>query len=176
MQRREFIAGLGGAATCTRVARAQPASPGRARGPLVWLDMGQKELDEAYDQRVYAPNMQQVIARCEHVGDLMRERIGEPKRLAYGPSAIEGLDLYATKAANAPVNVYVHGEAWRAGSAKGSAHHAEMLVNAGAHVAVLDFNNVLETTGPARARRRSQSCKVVMGAGGPSTTSDLADG
>jgi len=31
--------------------------------------------------------------------------------------------------------------------AKGNAHQAEMLVNAGAHHAVLDFNNVIETGG-----------------------------
>ena len=93
------------------------ATAERTKGPLVWLDMDQKALDDAYDQAVYAPNMLQVIARCEHVGDLVRERIGEPKRLAYGPSAIEGLDLYATKTANAPVNIYVHGGAWRVRSA-----------------------------------------------------------
>jgi arylformamidase len=147
MRRREFIAGLASAAAMPLVARAQPASAERVKGPLVWLDMDQKALDDAYDQQVYAPNMLQVIARCEHVGDLFRERVGAPKRLSYGPSAIEGLDLYATKATNAPVNVYVHGGAWRMGDAKGNAHHAEMLVNAGAHAAVLDFNNVLETGG-----------------------------
>ena len=35
---------------------AQQASTARAKGPLVWLDMDQKELDDAYDQSVYAPN------------------------------------------------------------------------------------------------------------------------
>ena len=101
MRRREFIAGLASTAAMPLSARAQPASSERVKGPLVWLDMDQKALDDAYDQAVYAPNMAQVIARCEHVGDLVRERLGEPKRLAYGPSAIEGLDLYATKATNA---------------------------------------------------------------------------
>ena len=37
-------------------ALAEPAAAARVRGPLVWLDMDQKELDDAYDQSVYAPN------------------------------------------------------------------------------------------------------------------------
>jgi len=43
---------------------AQPTPAVRAKGPPVWLDMDQKELDDAYDQFVYAPNARQVIARC----------------------------------------------------------------------------------------------------------------
>ena len=35
----------------------------RAKGPLVWLDMDQQELDDAYDQAVYAPNRDQVHHR-----------------------------------------------------------------------------------------------------------------
>ena len=31
------------------------AESARVKGPLVWLDMDQKELDDAYDQAVYAP-------------------------------------------------------------------------------------------------------------------------
>ena len=128
-------------------ALAQPAAAARVRGPLVWLDMDQKELDDAYDQSVYAPNMQQVRMRIQRNSELVRERLGIPKRLAYGPTSIETLDLYATKAVGAPVNVFVHGGAWRAGVAKDNAGQAEMLVNAGAHLAVLDFNNVIETGG-----------------------------
>jgi arylformamidase len=150
--RRTFLHLAMGAAASTAMpasdlALAQPAPAARARGPLVWLDMDQKELDDAYDQRVYAPNMQQVITRCQRNSELVRERLGAPKRLAYGPTAIEALDLYPTKAANAPINIFVHGGAWRVGLAKGNAHHAEMLVNAGAHLVVLDFNNVIETGG-----------------------------
>ena len=32
------------------------AQAARAQGPLVWLDMDQKALDDAYDQLVYAPS------------------------------------------------------------------------------------------------------------------------
>ncbi|MGI8894366.1 MAG: alpha/beta hydrolase [Casimicrobiaceae bacterium] len=133
--------------TASGRASAQPAPAARVKGPLIWLDMDQKELDDAYDQSVYAPNMQQVLRRGARNSELVRERLGAPKRLTYGPTPIEGLDLYPAKAANAPINVFVHGGAWRVGLAKDNAHHAEMLVNAGAHLVVLDFNNVVETGG-----------------------------
>ena len=38
----------------------------RQKGPRVWLDMDQKELDDAYDQAVYAPNSEQVALRRRH--------------------------------------------------------------------------------------------------------------
>jgi arylformamidase len=151
LPRRQFLHLAAGAAastamTASDLALSQPLAQ-RAKGPLVWLDMDQKELDDAYDQRVYAPNAQQVIDRCGRLSELVRERLGAPKRLAYGPTAIEALDLYPTKSANAPINIFVHGGGWRSGMAKGNAHQVEMLVNAGAHHAVLDFNNVIETGG-----------------------------
>src|SRR5215831_2068259 len=142
MTRRMLVAGaavLGSAAS----ASAQP----REKGPLVWLDLDQKALDDAYDQAVYAPNRDIVLKRCVRNSELARERLGAPKRLAYGPTEIEALDVFTAKAPNAPVNVFVHGGAWRVGRAKDYAYAAETFVNAGAHLVVLDFNNVLETGG-----------------------------
>src|SRR5262249_60295690 len=60
---------------------------------------------------------------------------------------MEALDVFTAKVPNAPVSVFVHGGAWRAGLAINYAYAAEMFVNAGAHHVVLDFNNVLETGG-----------------------------
>jgi arylformamidase len=116
-------------------------------GPKVFLDYDQKALDDAYDQAVYAANRDQVIARFASASRNARQRIGEPQRFAYGKSAIEGLDFYRTRATDAPVNVFIHGGAWRAGLARDYAFPAEMLLAAGSHFAVLDFNNVLETRG-----------------------------
>src|SRR5439155_835340 len=79
--------------------------------------------------------------------ELARERLGAPKRFAYGPTAIEALDVFTTRVPNAPVSVFVHGGAWRTGLALNYAYAAEMFVNAGAHHVVLDFNNVVETGG-----------------------------
>jgi arylformamidase len=56
------------------------------KGPLVWLDMDQKELDDAYDQLVYAPNRDQLTKRRIANSAAARARIGEPLRFAYGPT------------------------------------------------------------------------------------------
>ena len=130
-------------------AQAQTAAPKEAapKGPAVWLGMDQKELDDAYDQAKYAPNVRQIVARYRTNSDLTRARLGAPKRLSYGATPIEALDLFATKKPNAPINVFLHGGAWRAELAQYYAFPAEMFVNAGAHYIAVDFSNVTETDG-----------------------------
>ena len=117
------------------------------KGPLVWLDMDQKALDDAYDQMVYAPNRDQVHKRNVFNSDRVRARLGEPKRIAYGSKPIEQFDLFATSKPNAPINVFIHGGAWRARSAKDYAFLAEMFVRAGSHFIALDFDGVEGTGG-----------------------------
>jgi arylformamidase len=116
-------------------------------GPRVFLDYDQKALDDAYDQAVYAPNRDQVLARFASASAIARKHLGEPQRFAYGPSEIEKLDVFSCGKASAPVNVFIHGGAWRQGLAKNYAFPAELFVRAGAHFVVLDFINVLEAGG-----------------------------
>ena len=125
----------------------QAANVLRAKGPLVWLDMDQKALDDAYDQLVYAPNRDQVHKRNIFNSDRVRARLGEPKRIAYGPKPIESLDLFPTSKPNAPINVFIHGGAWRQRSVKDYAFLAEMFVRAGSHWIGLDFDGVEGTNG-----------------------------
>ena len=113
----------------------------------VWLDLDQAELDAAYDQTVWAANREQVVRRFAAQSDAARARLGAPRRFAYGPAPIEGLDLYATPRADAPINVLIHGGAWRAGLAKNYAFAAEMFVRAGAHFIVPDFAAVQDVGG-----------------------------
>jgi arylformamidase len=113
----------------------------------LFLDYDQEALDRAYDQAAYAPNRDQVLARLASTSELVRRRIGAPQRFSYGGKPIEGIDVYRAQQPEAPVNVFVHGGAWRAGLARDYAFAAEMMVNAGAHFAALDFDNVLETDG-----------------------------
>src|SRR5438132_1601180 len=111
----------------------------------VFLDYDQKALDDAYDQAVYAKNRDQILARFASASRLARERLGEPAQFAYGSAEIEKLYVYKTPSKEAPVNVFIHGGAWRAGLARDYAFPAEMFLRAGAHFAMVEFNNVLET-------------------------------
>ena len=151
--RRTFL-GASAAAAVTAIAgsaRAQQPAPAqqatRVKGPRVWLDMDQAELDAAYDQSVYAPNLQQIVKRYATNSEDVRARLGAPQRYAYGPTPIEGLDVYVTKRPNAPINIFIHGGAWRGGLAKDFGYAAELFVHAGAHYVVPDFINVMEAGG-----------------------------
>jgi len=124
-----------------------PAQAPRIKGPAVWLDMDQVELDAAYDQIQYAPNLPQITTRYASNSEAVRSRVGVPRRYSYGPTAIEALDVYATKRANAPINIFLHGGAWRGGLAKDFGYAAELFVHAGAHFVVPDFINVIEAGG-----------------------------
>jgi arylformamidase len=109
--------------------------------------MDQTELDAAYDQSVYAPNLQQVVGRYATNSEAVRARLGSPRRYQYGPAPIEGLDVYATKRPHAPINVFIHGGAWRTSVAKDNAFPAELFVMAGAHYVVPDFAWVQDVGG-----------------------------
>ena len=119
----------------------------KLKGSLVWLEMDQKELDDAYDQTVYAPNQPLVAARRKVASESVIKRFGPPERVAYGSGEFEKLDIYKAKQTNAPVNVYIHGGAWRNGTAKDFAFLAETFVNAGAHSVIVDFIQVQDAGG-----------------------------
>jgi arylformamidase len=146
--RRRVLAGIAAGTVAAGTVGAAAQSPAPAeKGPKVWLDMDQKELDDAYDQTKYAPNFQQVMKRYASNSAVMRARIGEPKRESYGPTAIEALEIYSPKRPNAPIHIHIHGGAWHQRPATEYAFPAEMLINAGAHYVVPDFISVDESGG-----------------------------
>lgn len=110
----------------------------------VFLDYDQAALDRAYDQAQWAPNMQEVLQRRTAAAEAVRARLGAPRSFAYGPTAIERLDVYPTARPKAPVMVFLHGGAWRGGDARSQAYPAETFVQAGAHWVVPDFATVMD--------------------------------
>jgi arylformamidase len=130
------------------------ATTQRTKGPIVWLDMDQQALDDAYDQLVYAPNRDQLTKRRIAISAAARTRIGDPLRFAYGPTPIEGLDVYraapsggAKAVDKTPVAIFVHGGAWRSGAASEFTFLAEPFVRAGGNFVVLDFITVDDAGG-----------------------------
>jgi len=117
----------------------------RIRGPLVFGDLDQQALDDAYDQSKWAANQTLITGRRGPASARALTRIAPPQRHAYGAGEIETLDFYRAKPPSpspAPVAIFLHGGAWLRGRAADFAYQAEMFVNAGAHHAVIDFANV----------------------------------
>jgi arylformamidase len=105
----------------------------------VFHDYDQAELDRQYDQRAWAANAIELINRYAADSAAVRKRMGEPETYDYGDTRAESLDLYRTHRAPAPIQVFIHGGAWRLLSARDSAFPAETFVRAGAHYVALDF-------------------------------------
>jgi arylformamidase len=116
-------------------------------GSPVWLDLDQKALDDAYDQTVYASNFAELNRRRETNSAAVRERLGPPRRMAYGETSIEQLDIYTSSRMDAPILILVHGGAWRAGLARDFADNIETIIRTGGHCVIPDFINVLEAGG-----------------------------
>ena len=100
---------LGGAATMAvapALAEECPIGPPpHEKGPTVFMDYDQFELDAAYDQSFYAPLAGQIWRRLAAVSEAVRGRLGQPLRESYGPTAIEQLDIYRATRPNAPLFV-----------------------------------------------------------------------
>lgn len=124
-----------------------PGVAAKPKGPVVFLDYDKDEIDFAYDQVPWAPNSAEVAKRNRQKSDAAVARLGPPRRVSYGAAGIEKLDIYVTKRPNAPINIFIHGGAWRTGDAQGVAYMSETFVDAGAHFVAVDFNNVTEVDG-----------------------------
>lgn len=146
--RRTMLGGAAALAAAPALAEeCRIGPPPHEKGPRVWMDMDQVELDAAYDQSFYAPLARQILARYESNSALARGRLGAPRREAYGPTDVEKLDIYRTQRPNAPIFVFIHGGAWLGGEAKNYGFPAELFVDAGAHYVVLDFIAIKEAGG-----------------------------
>jgi len=113
----------------------------------VWLNFTQQELDDAYDQSIYAPNREQILRRYNHNSDRTRQRLGSPAQFRYGSGDKETIDVFSPAKTGAPICIFIHGGAWRSGTADQYAFLADLFVNAGVHLALPDFNWVQEKGG-----------------------------
>jgi arylformamidase len=121
--------------------------PRHEKGPLVFLNYDQVELDAAYRQEYYEPLSKRVADRIQLNSIDVRKRFGNPLRQSYGEAEVEMLDIYRTDRAKAPIFVFIHGGTWRTGSAREAGYPAEMFVRAGAHYIAIDFASVMNVKG-----------------------------
>jgi arylformamidase len=131
----------------------------------VFLDYTQEELDRAYDQRAWAANAEEVIARYGTESRAVKARYKFTTE-RYGPSEDEVLDLYppvmaagpASSAAadgkpGAPVHVFIHGGAWRLLTKEESAFPAPTFVENGVIYVALNFATIPKVRLPEMAEQ-----------------------
>src|SRR5438105_2496177 len=111
-RRTMLVAGAAMAATPALAEDCHIGPPPHDKGPRVWMDLDQVELDAAYDQAFYAPLQPQISARRASNSAALRARLGEPRRDSYGPTEVEKLNIHRTQRPNAPIFVFIHGGAW----------------------------------------------------------------
>ena len=112
-----------------------------------WQSLTKAELDTAYNQAAFAVNREQVLGRYASNSEAVRHKLGVPKRYAYGTARNEALDVFSGGNVGAPINLFVHGGAWRSGRAVDYAFPADLFVSAGAIFVVLDFDWVQDRYG-----------------------------
>ena len=104
----------------------------------VYLDYTQKDLDDAFEQTVWAPNFEELRdrnkARCAEI----RARFEHFER-RYGEGKDETLEILPAKRAYAPVLLFVHGGRWRPQPDNMFVYFADTVVNAGVHFVAARF-------------------------------------
>lgn len=149
--RRQFL--IGGTLAATALAIGPPAL---AKSDKVFLDYTQKQLDDAYNQRVWAKNVPASIRKYGSTSAATRKKYKFETR-SYGKGPAEKLEIFPpTKAAGtggAPIHIFIHGGAWRAGSAKFYSFPAPTFVDNGAIYIALDFANLPKVRLPDMAHQ-----------------------
>lgn len=130
-------------------------------GPPVYLAYSQEELDRAYDQREWAANAADVIARYGGASAAIRDSHEHHAGLAYGPGEDERLDWFPSAAVGAPVHVHIHGGAWRSLSRADVSFGAPPFVDAGVAYVTPDFTNLPEGTIPGMVEQLVRAMSFV---------------
>ena len=112
----------------------------------VYLDYDQAGLDAQYDNQRHVAEARAIIDSYGAVSARARDAFAARLDIPYGPSPRERLDviLPASHEGLRPINIFVHGGAWRRLSKTDNAFPALGLCPAGATVVVAGFNLATE--------------------------------
>ena len=108
----------------------------------VFLHYTQEELNRNFDQRTWAKNALEVIARYPVLSKATRERFAHQAGVRYGTHADEVLDFFPAAKPGGPVQVFVHGGAWKNFTKDDYSFPADSFVPAGINTFILNFSKL----------------------------------
>jgi arylformamidase len=108
----------------------------------VYLHYTQEELNRNFDQREWVPNALEVIARYPEKSAATRARFEHRPDVPYGPGSDEVVDIFPAGGSGRPVQVFVHGGAWKNFTKDDYSFPADAFVPAGVHTVIVNFDNL----------------------------------
>ncbi len=139
MRRRHLLAALGTLGGAISPAIVAPLS---AQPKPVFLDYTQEQLDKAYDQSFWAPQMAELEAGDGATSSEVRRKM-PPRTERYGASDGDLIDIFTPpNARDVPILVFIHGGAWTRNSRRDASFPAPTLVGRGAAYLAPDFGSL----------------------------------
>ena len=108
----------------------------------IYLHYTRAELDRNFDQRAWARNAEEIIARCTRESAAARARLELRAGVRFGPGESQVLDIFPAPQPTGAVQIFVHGGAWRAFTKDDYSFAAQGFVPSGIHTVVLSFDNL----------------------------------
>jgi arylformamidase len=118
--------------------------------PKVWGNYTQAELDAQYNQMTLVTEEEHEHHRAfkEKESARVRAKLAGQSQLdvAYGPSEAERLDIFKADKADAPIQIFFHGGAWKGGKKSDVSFPAESFVAQGATFIAVNYERVPKVT------------------------------
>lgn len=107
-----------------------------------WRDYNQEELDAQYNQNSLVPDTSSFKQRKIEASAAARATLDCVLDVPYGPTKAEVLDVFPASRAGAPINIFIHGGAWKNGHKDEVSFPAPVFHEAGANFIVVNFSLV----------------------------------
>jgi arylformamidase len=127
-----------------------------AAGKPVFLGYDQEELDKAYDQSFWAPQMEQLEADDGTMSTAVRKAT-PPVTKQYGPTNADLIDVFTPASGRgAPILVFLHGGAWTRNTKDDVSYAATTFMRRGAAYLAPDFGSLKTVRLPQWSSRAAQ--------------------
>jgi len=113
---------------------------GKDQGETMYEALTEADFSTHFMPRLAVPDHETWLAEDFALSAAMRDRIAHRRNARYGPGPLQLIDLFPAKNPGSPVFVFIHGGYWRALSKDHFGYIAEPLLDAGAAVAMVDYD------------------------------------
>jgi arylformamidase len=131
-------------------------------GNPIFLNYSQEELNRNFDQRAWASNALEVIARYAKFSAETRERFQHRSAIPYGADPDEVLDFFPAGRPGAPIQIFVHGGAWKNFTKDDYSFVADAFIPYGVSTAVINFSKLPNKRLPAVVEQICQAIEWVF--------------